>query len=207
MTPTQTVVTVTPSATSVVEGGTLTYTVAVNQVVTGSPFVVTLSNGQTITIPVGASSVTGPAIAVRADDAYAQGSVDTVVSITGTSGGNFEAVNATSTATTTVTDDADQTVVTVTPSATSVNEGSTLTYTVAVNHVVTGSPFAVTLSNGQTITIPVGQSSVTGPAIAVRADDVQAQGSIDTVVSITGTSGGNFEAVDYRLDGHDHRDR
>ena len=191
----QTVVTVTPSSTSVVEGSTLTYTVSVNQVVTGSPFAVTLSNGQTITIPVGASSVTGPAIAVRADDAQVQGPVDTVVAITSTSGGNFEAVNTTSTATTTVTDDADQTVVTVTPSATSVNEGSTLTYTVAVNQVVAGSPFVVTLSNGQTITIPVGQTSVTGPAIAVRADDVQAQGSVNTVVSITGTSGGNFEAV------------
>ncbi|WP_033053886.1 immunoglobulin-like domain-containing protein, partial [Pseudomonas mandelii] len=41
---------------TVAEGGTVVYTASVSAEVTGSPVVVTLSNGQTITIPVGASS-------------------------------------------------------------------------------------------------------------------------------------------------------
>ena len=40
------------------EGGSVTYTASVNNAVTGSDLVVTLSNGQTITIPVGQSSGT-----------------------------------------------------------------------------------------------------------------------------------------------------
>jgi hypothetical protein len=39
--------------TSVAEGGTVTYTATVGAPVTGSPVVVTLANGQTITIEVG----------------------------------------------------------------------------------------------------------------------------------------------------------
>ncbi|WP_273863287.1 immunoglobulin-like domain-containing protein, partial [Pseudomonas sp. B3G-3] len=41
---------------SVAEGGVVVYTASVTAPVTGSPVVVTLSNGQTITIPVGESS-------------------------------------------------------------------------------------------------------------------------------------------------------
>ncbi|MHA7117224.1 immunoglobulin-like domain-containing protein, partial [Pseudomonas promysalinigenes] len=45
--------TATPSA---VEGGMVTYTASVTSPVTGTPLVITLANGQTITIPVNASS-------------------------------------------------------------------------------------------------------------------------------------------------------
>ncbi|WP_409265000.1 immunoglobulin-like domain-containing protein, partial [Pseudomonas sp. KCJK9000] len=49
--------TVTLTATpSVTEGGTVVYTATVNAPVTGAPLVITLANGQTITIPVNASS-------------------------------------------------------------------------------------------------------------------------------------------------------
>ncbi|MBK5305044.1 MULTISPECIES: immunoglobulin-like domain-containing protein, partial [Gammaproteobacteria] len=49
--------TVNLTATSTVaEGGTVVYTASISAPVTGSPVVVTLSNGQTITIPVGSSS-------------------------------------------------------------------------------------------------------------------------------------------------------
>ncbi|ARN20287.1 hypothetical protein A4W93_10445 [Piscinibacter gummiphilus] len=190
-----TTLTITPSAANVTEGGSIVYTVTLSNAVAGSPLTLTLSNGQTVTIPVGQTTGTSDPYAVRADDFYKQGDQQLDVTITGKSGGNFESLDTTGTASSVVHDDADATIVTVTPSATSIAEGGALTYTVSVNHAVTGSPFAVTLSNGQTITIPVGQSSFTGPAIAVRADDAYAQGNVDTVVSITGTSGGNFEAV------------
>ncbi|HSD38720.1 MAG TPA: VCBS domain-containing protein [Rhodocyclaceae bacterium] len=190
-----TTVTLTQSAASVVEGGAVTYTATVGHQVTGSPLVVTLSNGQTITIPVGATSASAPAYIARADDAYVQGADSTVVSITGTSGANFEALDTTSTVTTAITEDSDATTVTLTQSAASVVEGGSVTYTATVDHQVTGSPLVVTLSNGQTITIPVGASSASAPAYIPRADDVYAQGAVSTVVGIAGTSGGNFEAL------------
>jgi surface adhesion protein len=190
-----TTVTITASAASVVEGGTVTYTASVNNAVTGTPLVITLSNGQTITIPVGASSASGPAFAVRADDAYAQGAQTLTVGITGTSGGTYEALTTTSTASTTVTEDADATTVTVSTATASVSEGGSIVYTVTASNAVTGTPLVVTLSNGQTVTIPVGATSANSVPFAVRPDDVYAQGTQTLNVTITGTSGAAFEAV------------
>ncbi|MED5620099.1 immunoglobulin-like domain-containing protein [Ideonella sp. BN130291] len=190
-----TVVTLTASANTVAEGGSIVYTAAVNNPVTGSPLVITLSNGQTITIPVGQSSANSAAFAVRADDVYAQGNQTVTASIASTSGGNYEALTTTSTASTVVTDDGDATVVTLTVSANTVAEGGSIVYTAAVNNPVTGSPLVITLSNGQTITIPVGQSSANSAAFAVRADDAYAQGNQTVTTSISSTSGGNYEAL------------
>ena len=50
---------------SVAEGGTITWTVSLDAPVTGSAVTVTLAGGQTITIPVGASSGTATAAAAR----------------------------------------------------------------------------------------------------------------------------------------------
>ncbi|MCR5882729.1 hypothetical protein LRS03_07625 [Rhizobacter sp. J219] len=190
-----TTVTLTSSAATVTEGGSITYTATVNNPVTGSPLVITLSNGQTITIPVGQSSASSAAFAVRGDDAYLQGTDSVSVSITGTSGGNYEALNTTSTTSTAVTDDADATTVGLTASAASVAEGGSITYTATVNNPVTGSPLVITLTNGQTITIPVGQSSGTSAAFAVRPDDADAQGDQTLTVGIGSTTGGNYEAL------------
>ena len=64
--------------------GTSTITAHVDHAVTGSDLLVNLSNGETITIAVGASSGTSSAFASP---------TDTTVSIVSTSGGNFEALN------------------------------------------------------------------------------------------------------------------
>jgi surface adhesion protein len=190
-----TTVTITASASTVVEGGSITYTASVNNAVTGSPLVVTLSNSQTITIPVGQSSASGPAFAVRSDDAYVQGTQTLTVGITGTSGGTYEALTTTSTASTTVTDDADATTVTVSTATATVTEGGSIVYTVTASNTVTGTPLVLTLSNGQTVSIPVGSTSANSAAFAVRADDAYVQGTQTLNVTITGNSGGNFEAV------------
>ncbi|HUH60369.1 MAG TPA: retention module-containing protein, partial [Candidimonas sp.] len=191
-----TAITLTADAASVVEGGAIVYTATVGTAVTGSPLVVTLNNGATITIPVGQTSGASAPVAVRADDAHAQGDQPVTVSIDGTSGGNFEALDTTSTVTTTVTDDGDVTSIALTADAASVVEGGAIVYTAAVGAPVAGTPLVVTLSNGATITIPVGQSSGVSEPVAVRADDAHAQGAQDVTVSIKGTSGGNFEALD-----------
>ncbi len=191
-----TVVTLTASAASVTEGGSIVYTASVNNAVAGAPLVVTLSNGHTITIPVGASSADSGPVAVRPDDAYVQGNETVSVGISGTTGGTFEALDTSSTASTTVTDNADATVVTLTASAASVTEGGSIVYTASVNNAVTGAPLVVTLTNGHTITIPVGASSADSGPVAVRPDDAYAQGNETVSVGITGTTGGTFEALD-----------
>ncbi|MDP5241431.1 retention module-containing protein, partial [Uliginosibacterium sp. 31-16] len=178
---------------SVAEGGSITYTVALSSPVTGTPVTVALSNGQSVTIPVGDSSASITATAP--DNAYTGGgSVST--SITSATGGNFESLVASATpAVTTVTDDADATTVTLTASSASVVEGGSVVYTATVSNPVTGAPLVISLSNGQSITIPVGSSSASSPAFAVRADDVHAQGDQTLAVSITGSSGGHYEAL------------
>ncbi|MBK6638967.1 MAG: hypothetical protein IPG34_15725, partial [Rhodocyclaceae bacterium] len=190
-----TTVTLTASAASVTEGGSIVYTATLNNAVTGTPLVITLNNGATITIPVGQSSASSVAVPVRADDAYVQGTQAVTTGITGTTGGNFEALTTTSTVSTTIVDDADVTTVTLTASAASVTEGGSIVYTATVNNAVTGSPLVITLNNGATITIPVGQSSASSVAVPVRADDVYVQGAQSVTAGITGTSGGNFEAL------------
>src|SRR5205085_8355451 len=71
-----------------------------------------------------------------------------------------------------------------------------IVYTASVNNAVTGSDLVVMLSNGQTITIPVGASSASSAPFAVRADDVYVQGDQSVSVSVTGTNGANFDALD-----------
>ncbi len=88
-----TTVTLGSSASTVTEGGSIVYTVTLDHPVRGSPFVVTLSNGHTITIPVGASSADSGPVAVRPDDGYVQGNETVSVGISGTTGGTFEALD------------------------------------------------------------------------------------------------------------------
>ena len=73
------------SAATVSEGGTVVYTASVNNPVTGSDLVVTLSNGQTVTIAVGQSTANAT-YTVRADDPYVQGNDSLNVAISGPAG-------------------------------------------------------------------------------------------------------------------------
>ena len=62
------------------------------------------------------------------------------VSITGSSGGNFEALTATGSAVTTVSDDGDVSTLTLSASAASVAEGGSVVYTASVSAPVVGAP-------------------------------------------------------------------
>ena len=101
-----------------------------------------------------------------------QGSTNTVVSITGTSGGNFEAITTTSTATTAVTDDPDATTVSLTGAGRTVTEGGNASYTLtlsspSVTAVTVSINYGGTAAAGSdytgvaTVTIPAGASSAT----------------------------------------------
>ncbi|AZD89597.1 LapA family giant adhesin [Pseudomonas chlororaphis] len=172
---------------SVAEGGTVVYTASVTAPVTGSPVVVTLSNGQTITIPVGESS--GSVNITAPNDALAGGS-SLSATITGATGGNYEKLDVDGKpAETSVTDTPDTTNLSLTATDT-VAEGGSIVYTATLTNAA-GTPVTVTLSNGAVITIAAGATtgSVT---VAAPADDVYKDaGKVE--VSIKETSGGNFE--------------
>ncbi|WP_311884762.1 MULTISPECIES: immunoglobulin-like domain-containing protein [unclassified Pseudomonas] len=173
--------------TSVAEGGTVTYTATVGAPVTGSPVIVTLANGQSITIEVG--KTTGTVTTTAPNDALT-GNAPLTNSITGVSGGNYEDLVADKTpVSTTVTDVADTTNLSLSATG-SVAEGGQITYTATLTNAA-GSPVTVTLSNGSVITIEAGKTTgtVTVPA---PADDVYKDaGKVE--VTIKDASGGNFE--------------
>ncbi|QHC93218.1 large adhesive protein [Pseudomonas sp. R84] len=169
------------------EGGTVTYTATVGAPVTGSPVVVTLANGQSITIAVG--QTTGTVSTTAPNDVLA-GHAPLTNAITNVSGGNYENLVADKTpVSTTVTDTVDTTTVSLTATG-NVNEGGSIVYTATLTNPA-GTPVTVTLSNGSTITIDAGKTTgtVTVPA---PADDVYKDaGKVE--VTIKGTDGGNFE--------------
>ena len=176
------------------EGGQITYTASVNNA-PQTDLVLTLSNGASITIKAGelSGNVT---VDAPGDDVYQDGTSLTV-SITGSSGGNYEQLDTGSKVTTAVADTLDTTTVTLS-SATAgqdVVEGGSIVYSASVNNPVTGSPLTVTLSNGVVITIPVGASSADSEPVPVRGDDAYQQGNQVLSVTIDSTRGGNYEAV------------
>ena len=125
------------------------------------------------------------------DDVYVDGESYSVA-IQSTSGGNFEALDTSDTATISVSDTLDTT--TITLGDVEVAEGSgSATITATLSNPVTGSPLEITLDNGATITIGVGESSGTSTAFDVQDDDVYVDGESYSV-GIQSTSGGNFEA-------------
>ncbi|WP_371261255.1 immunoglobulin-like domain-containing protein, partial [Pseudomonas sp. Q12-87] len=180
--------TVSLSATSTVaEGGTVVYTASVNAPVTGAPLVVTLSNGQTITIPVGESS--GSVNFVTQDNALAGGD-NLSVKIDDAKGGNYEklAIDG-KTADTSVTDTQDTTGLTLTATDT-VTEGGSIVYTATLTNAA-GSPVTVSLSNGAVINIAAGATTGTVTVDAPKDDVYKDAGKVE--VSIDKAAGGNFE--------------
>ncbi|KZN17161.1 retention module-containing protein [Pseudomonas fluorescens] len=180
--------TVNLTATSTVaEGGTVVYTASVNAPVTGSPVVVTLSNGQTITIPVGSSS--GSVNFVAPNDALAGGS-SLSVKIDGATGGNYEKLDIDGkSADTSVTDTADTTNLSLTATG-AVDEGGQITYTATLTNAA-GTPVTVTLSNGAVITIEAGKTTGSVTVDAPKDDVYKDTGTVEA--TIKGATGGNFE--------------
>src|SRR5207237_2455623 len=116
-------------------------------------------------------------------------------SITGTSGANYESIVTVGTPSTSVTDNATATTVTLTASPATVNEGGSIVYTATVNNAVAGTPLVVTLDNGQTITIPVGASTANSAASTEQRHEGKAQGTRASSDNINSTSGDDQESI------------
>ncbi|MEN4829883.1 immunoglobulin-like domain-containing protein, partial [Pseudomonas sp. P39-UII1] len=165
------------------------YTASVSAPVTGSPLVVTLANGQSITIGVGESS--GSVNFTAPNNVY-NTNAPLTNSITKIEGGNYEKLETAGNPTTTVTDSPDtQATTNLVLSATGdVAEGGQIVYTATLSNPA-GTAMTVTLSNGATINIAAGQT--TGQvSVAAPADDVYKDAG-QVKVSVTGTTGGDFE--------------
>ena len=217
--PTQvTIVANTGDSTSVTEGSSLTYTISVANA-PQTNLVLTLSDGNTVTIEAGKTSVeytvnVGDAShGGRGDDAIAQGTTSTTLSVTGVSNGangNLESVVTTgASVTTTITDNATATTVSVASNAVvdaetgkaTVAEGSSVTYTFSVDNAPT-SDLVLQLSDGGTVTIKAGEKSgdytvnVGAEADGGRTDDAIAQGTTSSTLTVTGVvADGNLENV------------
>ncbi|RLP52757.1 MAG: retention module-containing protein, partial [Ketobacter sp.] len=170
---------------TVIEGGTITYTATLDNPA-DTVMTVILSNGEVIIIAAGDTS--GTVDVVASDDAFIGGD-SASVTITSTSGGNFDnlVVDATP-AITTINDDADETNLTLSATDT-VSEGGTITYTATLDNPA-GTAMTVTLSSGQVISIAAG--AISGTVDVVASDDVYAGGDTASA-TIASTSGGNFE--------------
>ncbi|WP_344962206.1 retention module-containing protein, partial [Oceanisphaera sediminis] len=174
----------------VTEGEAITITATVDRA-PATDLILTLSNGETITIAAG-ESAGSVSVASRPDDGFNQSDGTVAVSITGSTGGNFESLNTRSTASTQVVDDADVTTVTLTAPE-QVTEGEAITITATVDRAP-ATDLILTLSNGETITIAAGESAGS-VSVASRPDDGFNQSDGTVAVSITGSTGGNFESL------------
>ncbi|MEE3636870.1 retention module-containing protein, partial [Pseudomonas sp. AL 58] len=179
------------TATSTVgENGVITYTATVGAPVTGSPLTVTLSNGQTITIPVGESA--GTVDFTAPNDVY-NGADSIITTITGTTGGNYEKLEPSEEpAITEVVDSTDTTSLNVTATG-EVAEGGKIVYTATLSNPA-GTEMQITLSNGETITIAAGAKEGSISIDAPGDDSYIDAGTLS--VTVTGTSGGNFEELE-----------
>jgi len=189
------------------EGDKITVTATVETPVQDSPLYVVLDNGQSITIPVGATSGSTE-VNSRPDDEYVQGQTDLTFEVVSASGGS-ETINDSSfgaTATVGIVD-ADSTVTAkLSVDKTTTEEGTAgLVYTVTLedangNAVAANNDVTIVTTQGS-ITIVAGGSTGTLD-VAVQADDVYFDGETvsNEITSVTETNvgtSGSFEDLGF----------
>ncbi|WP_036191089.1 retention module-containing protein, partial [Marinobacterium lacunae] len=173
---------------TVLEGSEMaTVSASVDSAVTGTPLVITLSNGATITIPVGQTSGTSTPFSVQGDDPYVDGE-SYGVSVSGTSGGEFDSLDTSDTGTVTVNDTIDTTYVSI--YAENVNEDEAgVTFTATLTNPSQG----ITTIETNMGTIVIGDGESSGTLVIDTQDSDVYQDPDSLTVTITGASGGNFE--------------
>ncbi|EPC03469.1 hypothetical protein L861_18190 [Litchfieldella anticariensis FP35 = DSM 16096] len=187
--PIETTITLSSDADSVVEGQPITLTATTSTAPSGSPLVITLTNGMQIIIPVGQTSASIQ-IDSREDDVYRQGSETESFSIGSASGGGYDQITLGEAAEATVVDDSDTTTISLSAPE-QVAEGEDITVTATVDNAP-ASDLVIELSNGQTIII---SSGATSGSVTFKSPNVpDGGGTLD--LSITGTTGGNYENLD-----------
>src|SRR5690554_4966505 len=185
-----------------------TFTVSISEAV-DRDVVVTLDNGDTVTIAEGATEVTYTHPA-QGDDVYQDGETLTVglAGATGADGEAFENLTLGEPASTQIVDTIDTVTATLSSNVDEVAEGGEITYTVTLTdadgiEVTAQEAITFTLANGETITIGADESSGTvtitapddvfvggQPTIenSIRADEVDGDGNFERLITTGETS-------------------
>ncbi|WP_157910882.1 beta strand repeat-containing protein [Vulcanococcus limneticus] len=181
--------TVTLAPVTVQEGNTATITATVDNA-PQTDLTIQLDNGATVTILAGQTSGVSTAFTINnVEDVYKDPSSFSVA-IAETSGGNYENLNTSSTATVSVNDTINTSTVTLAP--VTVQEGNTATITATVDNAPQ-TDLTIQLDNGATVTILAGQTSGVSTAFTINnVEDVYKDPSSFSV-AIAETSGGNYE--------------
>ncbi|MCL2892705.1 immunoglobulin-like domain-containing protein, partial [Brenneria tiliae] len=159
---------------------------------TDRAFMVTLSNGATISFAAGSTTGTSSAFAVQEDDVYQDGESYTI-RVTDAGEHNFEQLDTSDTATVTVTDTVDTVNVTIESNG-DVTEAQDAIFTIKVDRVL-ADDLVVTLSNGDTVTIRAGEQSA-AYSVPAQGDDVYVDaGSVTMGIDKAEVAGKTFEDI------------
>ncbi|MEL0630481.1 DUF5801 repeats-in-toxin domain-containing protein [Psychromonas aquatilis] len=179
---------------TVAEGTDITITASVDNAPVDTPLVVTLDNGETITIDVGATTGSVTFANPNGDDAYVDGE-DLSYTIDSATGGNYEEFNSDATSTVTVIDTTDTS--TVTLSSNTVEEGTDINITATVDNAPENSDLVLYLNNGEQITIAVGQTEGRVTFDNPNGEDVYIDKEGVTYQIIGSNGAGNYEKLDF----------
>ena len=180
------------------ESGTITYSASIDTA-PETDLVITLSNGVTITIAAGELTGSSEPQAAQGEDVYADAATSTI-SITGTTGGGFDEIDTTSTATLTVSDTVNTTTLTVTyvdaegQAITTLEEGGTYYVKVATDNAPeTDLTVTLNIPGGTTINLTIAAGATAATSAALTAPLVDAD--TNYTLSVASTTGGNYEAL------------
>ncbi|WP_100639511.1 immunoglobulin-like domain-containing protein [Marinobacter salexigens] len=184
--------TVTLDDVTVNEGADIIISATVGHAPQNTDLVLTLDNGQTITIAVGDTTGSVTFANPKGDTPYVD-SVTQEYEITGSTGGNYENLDTSDKAIVTVEDTQDTTTVTLTDST--LDEGANITITAEVDNAPQDTDLVLTLSNGEQITIAAGTTSGSVTFTNPNGEDVYQDGET-LEYDIIASSGGNYENLD-----------
>ncbi|WP_371917618.1 immunoglobulin-like domain-containing protein, partial [Pseudomonas sp. Irchel 3H3] len=182
----------------VLENAAPKFTVKVDQVLK-QDLTVTLSNGDTVVIKAGTSSVPYE-LKAQGDDVYKDGeNIKLGVTDAAVDGKSFENLVLGNEAIVTVGDTTSEVVATLSVDKSTVTEGGSVTYTVTLTNAAglpmsSHGPLVFTLSDGTKITVPANGTSAS--ATVTAKDDIFAGGQtpiVNKLVSVTGAE--NFEKL------------
>lgn len=191
----------------VLENAPAVFTISLSRPV-DEDMLVSLSDGATVTIPKGSTSV--PYVnGTQGDDVYIDPSQVSVSIVSAVPQGPLmvAVIVDTDPAVVNVTDTIDPVIVRLSATPSTSEDGGSITYTVRLEKsggvaVVTNNAITVTLANGEVITIPAGASTADSSPVPVERDDVWVEtdailNSIASVVEDNSGTPGAFESLGY----------
>jgi hypothetical protein len=200
-------VSISPNGSDILENAQAVFTITLSAPI-DEDMLVTLSNGATVTIPKGETSVSYPD-GTQGDDVYIDpGQISVSISSAVPQGPTLVSVIVdTDPAVVNVTDTIDPVTVKLSATPSTSEDGGSITYTVRLEKeggtaVTTNNAITVTLANGEVITIPAGASSADSAPVPVERDDVWVEtdaiaNSIASVVEANAGTPGAFESLTY----------